>query len=319
MLWLIFALLCMTSWGLTDILYKKGSPREDELSCYKFMVWQGMIMGILAIVLFPMSESGAHLPALLFGNIFYILIPLTYPIAVMVGLNGKRYLDISVASPLENVDGAIAPIFMLVFFLMTGTIKSIRSMVSGLDFLGILLVIVSVVLIGKVEQKLAESDKTVLADGKKKRIGAGALIFPLIYSIFDAICTSASGIVLYDEGNIAMGETDFLIVESLAFVVIGLGSYIYLWAKMKHPYHPFKKTESVRCTSGIMELFGNVCYTYAVAANPVLATPITSAYCIVTIIAARILLKEKLQKKQYACLAILIAGILLLGISEGMK
>ena len=46
----------------------------------------------------------------------------------------------------------------------------------------------------KVEQKLAESDKTVLADGKKKRIGAGALIFPLIYSIFDAICTSASGI-----------------------------------------------------------------------------------------------------------------------------
>lgn len=57
--------------------------------------------------------------------------------------------------PLENVDGAIAPIIMLVFFLMTGTIKSIRSMVSGLDFLGILLVIASVILIGRIEQKLA--------------------------------------------------------------------------------------------------------------------------------------------------------------------
>lgn len=319
MLWLVLALLCMTSWGLTDILYKKGSTREDELSCYKFIVWQGIIMGILAIVLFPMSESGANLPVLLWKNPVYILIPLTYPVAVMIGLNGKRYLDISVASPLENVDGAIAPIIMLIFFLVTGTIKSIGSMVSGLDFLGILLVIASVVLIGRIEQKLAGSDQTVLADGKKKRIGAGALIFPLVYSIFDAICTAASGIVLYDEGNIAMGEVDFLIVESLAFVVIGLYSFIFLCYKMKRPYNPFRKTESVRFISGIMELFGNVCYTYAVAINPVLVTPITSSYCIVTILAARMLLKEKLQKKQYACLAILIAGILLLGISEGMK
>ena len=56
-----------------------------------------------------------------------------------------------------------------------------------------------------------------------------------------------------------------------------------------------------------------------IAENPVLATPVTSAYCLVTIIAARIMLKEKLQKKQYACLAVLVAGILILGISEGIK
>ena len=115
------------------------------------------------------------------------------------------------------------------------------------------------------------------------------------------------------------GKLDFLIVESLAFVIIGLFSYIYLWFKKKQPYNPFRKTESVRWSSGIMELLGNVCYTYAVASNPVLATPITSSYCIVTIIAARILLKERLQKKQYICLAILVAGILLLGISDVMK
>ena len=319
MMWLIWAVLCMVSWGLTDILYKKGSPREDTLSCFKFLVWQGIIMGLLAIILLPSSESGADLPVMLFQNPFYILIPLTYPIAVMVGLNGKRYLDISVASPLENVDGAVAPVIMLAYFLIDGTIKSIQNMVSGLDIIGIILVISSVVLIGRMEQTLAETDNTLLANGKKKRIGAGALIFPLLYSIFDAICTAASGIALYSEGNIAMGEVDFLIIESLAFVIIGLFSYIYLWFKMKQPYNPFRKTETVRWSSGIMEMIGNICYTYAVASNPVLATPITSSYCIVTIIAARILLKERLQKKQYTCLAILIAGILLLGISDVMK
>ncbi|MGN0413136.1 MAG: EamA family transporter, partial [Lachnospiraceae bacterium] len=91
------------------------------------------------------------------------------------------------------------------------------------------------------------------------------------------------------------------------------------WYKMKHPYNPFRKEESLKCAGGLMELLGNVCYTYAVAINPVLVTPITSSYCIVTIFAARILLKEKLQKKQYICLAILAAGILILAISEGRK
>ena len=319
MLWLVLVLLFMVIWGLTDIFYKKGSPREDALSCYKFMVWQGIIMGILMLVLLPMSESGMGLLTWVFGNVLYILVPLTYPIAVMVGLNGKRYLDISVASPLENIDGAIAPILMLIFFLATGTIKNIGDLASGLDILGIILVVISVMLIGKIEQKLADADHTILADGKKKRIGALALLFPFVYSFFDAICTAASGIVLYDEGTFAMGEVDFLIVESAAFVLIGAFSYFYLWYKMKQPYNPFRKEESLKCTGGLMELLGNVCYTYAVAINPVLVTPITSSYCIVTIFAARILLKEKLQNKQYICLGILVVGILILAISEGRK
>lgn len=319
MLWLILSVVCMFSWGLTDILYKKGSPREDTLSCYKFMVWQGMIMGTLAIVLFPMSESGFHLLDRVRENAVYILVPLSYPIAVTVGLNGKRYLDISVASPLENIDGAIAPILMLGFFLITGTIDSVGQMASALDILGILLVLISVILIGRIEQQLADGDNPILSDGKKKRIGAAALVFPFIYSFFDAIGTAASGIVLYDGGSFAMEEIDLLVVESSAFALIGLCCFFYLWYKLGKPYNPFRKEESLKCAGGLLELFGNVCYTYAVAINPVLVAPITSSYCVVTVLGARILLKEKLQKKQYLCLAMLAAGILILAISEGEK
>lgn len=319
MVWLLLALLCMVSWGMTDIFYKKGSPREDSLSCYKFMVCLGIIMGILMLVLIPMSESGTHLLVWIFEDVLYILIPLSYPLAVMVGLNGKRYLDISVASPLENVDGAIAPIIILLYFFATGTIGRIDEMVSVWDLLGIALVVISVVLIGRIEQKLSRLDIGSLADGTPRRIGAKALIFPIVYSIFDAICTAASGIVLYDGGNFAIGEVDFLIVESFAFVLIGIFSYIHLWRKMKRPYNPFRKSESIKFAGGILELFGNVCYTYAVAINPVLVTPITSSYCLVTMIAARRLLKEKLKKSQYFCLGILIVGILVLAFSEGMK
>lgn len=319
MMWLILSIICMISWGLTDILYKKGSPREDSLSCYKFMVWLGIIMGGLILVLLPESESGPDFWKMVWKNILIVPIPLAYPIAVMVGLNGKRYLDISVASPLENIDSAIASIIMLVFFLITGAITSIRDMVTGLDLVGIILVVASVILIGRIEQQLSKADTSVTADGKKRRAGASALIFPFIYSAFDAIATAASGIVLYDGGSSIMGEVDFLIIEASAFVLIGAFSWLYLWYKMKKPYNPFRKSESVRWGGGLLELLGNVCFTYAIVVNPVLVTPITSSYCIVTIFAARILLKEKLLKKQYVCLAILILGILILGISEGLK
>ena len=155
---LILAIACMVIWGLTDIFDKKGSPREDPLACYKFMVWQGIISSILVIALAPMSETGILLPAQLRKNAVYILISMAYPISIMFGLNGMRYLDASIASPLENIDGMIAPIFMLIYFLATGTIESIGSVLSVWNFIGVALVITGVILIGKVEQELADQD-----------------------------------------------------------------------------------------------------------------------------------------------------------------
>lgn len=314
---LILAVLCMVIWGLTDIFDKKGSPREDKFSCYKFMVWQGIISGILVIALAPMSESGIFLPSQLGKNAVYLLLSMAYPISIMAGLNGMRYLDASIVSPFENIDGIVAPVFMLAFFLVTGTVERIGSMISGLDFLGVVLVISGVILIGKVEQDLSNQDDTVMADGTKRRIGAKALIFPILYSAFDAIYTVTSGVLLYSEGSIAMGEIDFMILYNLAFAVAGVCSFFYILAKRKRPYNPFRKSETVKCISGIMDPLGSVCYTYALAANPVLFTPITSSYCIVTIIAAHILLGERLQKKQYVCLAFLVAGIVILAFSSG--
>ncbi len=311
------AVLCLVIWGLTDIFDKKGSPREDKFSCFKFMVWQGIISVILIMVLTPMSESGIFLPSQLGKNAVYLLLSMAYPISIMAGLNGMRYLDASIASPLENIDGIVAPVFMLAFFLVTGTVESIGSMFSWLDILGVALVVSSVILIGRKEQELAEKDNIVMADGKKRRIGAKALIFPILYSVFDAIYTVTSGVFLYSEGSIAMGEIDFMILYNLAFVVAGVYSFFYILAKMKRPYNPFRKSETVKCISGIMDPLGSVCYTYALAANPVLFTPITSSYCIVTIIAAHILLRERLQKRQYVCLAFLVAGIVILAFSSG--
>ena len=49
-----------------------------------------------------------------------------------------------------------------------------------------------------------------------------------------------------------------------------------------------------------------------------LSAPMIACYCIVSVILGRIVLKEKLKKSQYACVITVIAGIVLLGISEGI-
>ena len=50
--------------------------------------------------------------------------------------------------------------------------------------------------------------------------------------------------------------------------------------------------------------------------NAIIAAPIISSVCVVSVILSRIFLKEKLTKKQYAAIAIVILGILMLSVTD---
>ena len=68
--------------------------------------------------------------------------------------------------------------------------------------------------------------------------------------------------------------------------------------------------------AGRFDGYGNVFYTMAAAANPLLTPTVTTGYCVLTILGARLFLKEKLTGKQYLCLGLVLAGILLSAVSE---
>ena len=66
------------------------------------------------------------------------------------------------------------------------------------------------------------------------------------------------------------------------------------------------------------ETAGQRTYVYAMASgNGAIAAPIMSSVCVVSLILSRIFLKEKLTKKQYAFIGIIIVGILMLAVIEG--
>jgi drug/metabolite transporter (DMT)-like permease len=68
----------------------------------------------------------------------------------------------------------------------------------------------------------------------------------------------------------------------------------------------------------VCETIGQFAYIYAIAdeEHVALAAPIISAYCVASVIWSRIFLKEKLSKKHYASIALVVVGIVILGIFD---
>jgi drug/metabolite transporter (DMT)-like permease len=127
------------------------------------------------------------------------------------------------------------------------------------------------------------------------------------------------GITVSGEAEASIPDIDFFFFECLAFTLIAIIVWIYLLISKKYMYNPFKKIELSRIGAASCETLGTVAFTFAVGMNAILTAPIASSYCLVTIILARILLKEKLTKKQYLSLVLVLIGIALFGISEIFK
>ena len=315
MTWLLLTLSCIILWGITDILYKKSSDYNDPLSQYKTFVWIGIVMAPAGVIMAICSDTLLDSIMMVKDNLYLIPLCIFYAIALFFGLLGAKHLDASVVSPLENIDGAMAAIILYFFFLFTGR-SHITDSIGVVEMIATLSIVVGVVLLGIQEQTLSKQEAHLSEDKKRHRLGALALIFPIIYNLVDAVSMVAVGITVSEETDVAIPDIDFFIFESLGFVIVAICMWLYMLIVKKYKYDPFKKEELVRCGAATGETFGTMTYIFAVAGNPILTAPITSSYCLVTIVLARIFLKERLTKKQYLSLAFLIVGIALLGVSE---
>ena len=315
MTWLILTFSCIILWGITDILLKKSLDYNDPLSQFKTFVWIGLVAAPVGVTMVICSDTLADSIRMLSGNLYLIPINVFYVAAMFFGLLGAKYLDASVVSPLENIDGAISAIILYFFFFFTGR-SHVTDSIGIVDIIGTVAITVGVILLGIQEQKLSKQEVNLDEDKKKHRLGALALLFPIFYNLADAVSMVATGVMVSGETEVSIPDVDYVFFESLAFTVFALFTWLYMLIGKKYMYNPFKKTELSRCGAATCETVGTMAFTFAVAISPILTAPITSSYCLVTIILARIFLKERLTRKQYLSLAFLVVGIALLGVSE---
>ena len=318
MSWFLFALIATLGWGFADMFYKKGSDEDDRYSHLKIATWVGLVMGAVSIALLIFSEERMSLSDMLINTVKYSPASLSYIISMVIGYAGLRYLELSIISPVQNASGAFSTVAMIAFFMISGSMDSVMDEFSVLDIIGTVVIVAGVVALAVVEKKISDSEKTLTKEERKYKIGALALIFPLLYCLFDTIGTAADGIILDEETGLGLSETQVLILYGLTFLLFGIVAWLYMLVRTKKAYNPFKKSEMSKGAASLCEEFGQIFYVYAMAAKPMLAAPMIASYCIVSIILSRIFLKEKLKASQYACVITVVLGIVMLGISEGL-
>ena len=159
---------------------------------------------------------------------------------------------------------------------------------------------------------MKEIKSTLTKEDKKYQIGFLAIMFPILYAIFDGTGTFIDGIYL-DELKL-ISEDNALLAYEFTFAICAIGSYIYLRAFKKIKINLFK--EKTRISAAIFETIGQYFYVFAMSSNAIISAPLIASYSIFSIILSRIFLKEKLTKTQYLVITIVMLGIIILGISD---
>lgn len=316
-MWFIFAVICLLGWGFADLFYKKSSDSNDRHSHLKIAVWVGIVMGLAAVAILIFVPGTTFS----FSNLLiYSPASAMYILSMIIGYAGMRYLEISIVSPVQNASGAVSAVMMVIYFIAIGKISDIGEELDWLSIAGTVAICIGMVLLAVTERKVALSENPTAP--KKFKTGAAALIFPILYCVFDALGTFADGVIL--EGNSYFGietvshemsEWDVLVAYGITFFLVAVVCWIIMAVKGE-VYNPIKDKD--KAIAACFEEFGQIFYVFALADKPYYTAPIVASYCIVSVILSRIFLKEKLTKKQYVCIFIIIAGIVAMGIAEGL-
>lgn len=297
--WYISGILTIILWGTADLFYKKGTDPRDRYSHLKIVVMVALVMGMQAM--FELNKMDWQFD---FINIMkYIPVSSMYILSMTIGYIGLRYLEVSINSPVSNTSGAIAGILA---FIVLGKTMNIWQLIA------VAMITYGLIAISIVQRKLAEEEleRNVGEESRKYKLGALALVFPILYAIVDALGTFLDDVYL----SKLMSPEEALISYELTFLFCGILSLFYLVVIKKEKFMILREKD--KALAAIFETAGQFFYVYALDTNSVVVAPMIASYSIVSVILGRIFLKEKLSLKQYLIIAIVMVGIFLLGLFE---
>jgi len=297
-MWFVYSVITLLLWALADLFYKKGAKEKDKYSHLKTGIMVGFVMGIYATIYILVKDVKFEIMDI----IKYLPVSLFYITSMIIGYKGLRYIELSISSPIQNCSGVITSLLLLIIF---------KEVLSILDIIGIVIIFIGVLILSIIEK----NDKKEKKIDSKKIIGIVALIFPILYCVLDGMGTFLDAIYL-DKLEL-ITEDVALIAYEYTFFIYGLILFIYLKFIKKEKF--ILRDEKDRIGASIFETIGQFFYVFAVSSNSTLSIPIIASYSIVSVLLSRIFLKEKLSRNEYIAIFIVLLGIVILGISEGIN
>ncbi len=241
-----------------------------------------------------------------------IAIALVVYVAVMVvSYIGARYMEMSVFTPVSNASSGFAVVIILVYASLTGNYADVSVYITPASVIGMVLAVGGVIALAIVQSRMSQRTVQIGQQEKKYRVGVLALLFPLVFCLMDAVSVTIDSVNLGATGESVIGDYDYIRIYAAAYLVVSVVSWLVILAGTKKPYNPFKPFKASGYGAGLLEVIATTSYLLALGKNAVLSVPVASAYCIVTLIASRIILKEMLKLPQYVCIASVVIGVML--------
>ncbi len=306
MSWLFFSIATAILWGTAELFYKKGALPNEKYSHLKICVWVGVIMGAHAI--FTLLTQDIHYNPV--NLLIYLPVSAFYIISMAFSYFGMRFLEESISDPIENTAGVICTLLFVIF---------LQEEISALTWVAIAVITVGVVGVSYLENSGETQRKKKLG----KKLAIIAFCMPFVYALLDAFGTflddafflvedlaDAPFVDVTEETIEAVANTSY----ELTFALFALGLFIFMKAK-KVEFGPVPQHKD-KILAAVFETAGQFTYVYALGGVDAIAAPILSSVCVVSLVLSRIFLKEKLSWKTYACIAVVIVGILLLAVAE---
>ena len=276
-----FLVVSTLAWGIAEIFYKKGNLQHEKYSHLKTTVYVGLFMGIYAIII--LFSQGVDLKAFPSNFVRYLPVATCYILSMILSYFGVRFLEESIADPIENTSCAIVPILCAIFLKETLKLPVI---------IGIVLVAVGLICVGAFDKKGKNDRKTKLG----KKLAIIAIAMPFCYMLLDAVGTFLD--IYYTESV----ETTFLVnvteeniehtancAYELTFFLVAVGIAIFLKAKGENIFIPKKNEEKItkqskiyKALAALFETIGQATYLFALSSGVFFAgkngpTPIISA------------------------------------------
>lgn len=302
-MWLFFTLATTLLWGAAELFYKKGSHEERKYDHLRVCVLVGAVMGIHAVITLLTSDIGYDPMNL----IAYLPVSLCYIVSMACSFFGIRFIEESLADPIENTAGAMCSLLCVIF---------LGEEIGLAVWVAIAIIVIGIIGVSYTENSAEINRKQKL--GKKLAIIAFAM--PFCYAIIDALGSfldifylemETSPLINITEENIELVAN---VSYELTFAICGLILFIFMKCKRVKFELPKQKDKVL---AAVCETAGQLTYVYAMSGNGAIAAPILSSVCVVSLLLSRIFLKEKLTKKQYLFIGIIIVGILMLAVIEG--
>ncbi len=302
-MWLFFTLITTLLWGMAELFYKKGSHEERKYDHLRVCVLVGAVMGIHAI--FTLLTSGISYNPM--NLIAYLPVSLCYILSMACSFFGIRFIEESLADPIENTAGAMCSILCVIF---------LKEQIEPLVWIAIAIIVVGVIGVSYMERSTEVNRSKKLG----KRLAIVAFAMPFCYAVIDALGTFLDIFFLGIETSPLIGVTEenIELVANVSYELTFAICAIILFVFMKIKKVKFElPKQNDKIIAAICETGGQLTYVYAMSGNGAIAAPILSSVCVVSLLLSKIFLKEKLTKKQYLFIAIIIVGVLMLGILEG--